>query len=72
MPKVEVKATVADAIAHKPPRSVDFTPALQRLWGWTLASLPGNRYRKILTRAIIADHEHAWIEKGMKTIWEAG
>lgn len=72
MPKIEVKATVADALAAKLPGSVDFTPPLQRLWGWFLASLPGNRYRKLLTRAIVADHEYVQLERRIKTVWSEG
>jgi hypothetical protein len=71
-PKLELKTTVADAISLKPPGGIDFTPTVERLWGWTLASLPGNRYRKLLTRAIVSDHEHVRIENSIKTIWEAG
>lgn len=72
IPKVEVKATVADAVAGKLPGSVDFSPPLQSLWGWALSSLPGMRYRKLLTRAIVADHEYVQLEKRVKTVWSAG
>lgn len=70
-PKIELKATVADVIAHKPPGEIDFTPAVERLWGWILASLPGKRYRKLLTRAIVADTEYRRMENAIKTIWES-
>lgn len=71
-PKVDVKVTVADAIALKPPGSIDVTPAIQGLWGWFLDSLPGNRYRKLLTRAIVADNEYVVLENRVKTVWKAG
>ncbi len=72
MPKVELKVTVADVLIGKPPGSIDFTPALQGLWGWVLKSLPGKRYRKLLTRAVLADHEYVQIDKRIKTVWNAG
>jgi hypothetical protein len=71
-PQVEVKMTVADAVALQPPGGIDLTPALNRLWGWFLASLPGNRYRKLLTRAIVRDHEYVQLEKRVQKVWRAG
>jgi len=71
-PKVEVKVTIADAIAPKPPGSVDFTPALQGLWGWFLDTLPGKRYRKLLTRAIVEDNQYVVLENRVKTVWKEG
>jgi hypothetical protein len=72
MPRIKVKWTVADAIAPKPPGAIDFTPPLERLWGWFIASLPGNRYRKLLSRAIAADREYVLLDNRVKTVWEAG
>ncbi len=72
LPKVEAKATVANVIAGKLPGAIDFTPSLQRLWGWIISSLPGKRYRKLLTRAIASEHEYHRIEKRINTVWNAG
>ena len=71
LPKVEVKLTLADAVKAKPPGSVDLTPALQALWGWFLDALPGNRYRKLLTRAVVADNEYPKLTNRMKGLWSA-
>ncbi len=71
-PKVEIKGTVADVIAPKPPGSVDFTPTLNWLWGWFLASLPGKRYQKLLTRAVAAESDYIGLDRRVKTVWNAG
>ena len=72
LPKVEFKATITDAISFNLPGSVDLTPTVQRFWGWCLASLPGNRYRKLLTRAIVSDHEYVALEKRIESVWYEG
>lgn len=72
LPRVEIKVTIADAIIGKPPGGVDFTPVLQGLWGWFLDSLPGNRYRKLLTRAVVEDYQYVALENRVKTVWSAG
>ncbi len=69
-PNVEMKTTIADVVAMKPPIGVDFTPSLNRLWGWFISSLPGKRYRKLLTRAIVADIEFVKLEKRIKEFWK--
>lgn len=71
-PQVEVKVTLADVTTLTPPGSVDFTPTLSRLWGWFLASLPGKRYQKLLTRAIVADSEYYDLYQRVQTVWRAG
>lgn len=71
-PKAELKVTVADALAVKPPGSIDVTPTLNALWGWSLASLPGRRYRKLLTRAVLEDHQYVELERRVETVWRAG
>lgn len=68
-PKVELKFTITDVAAHRPPGALDFMPAIQGIWGWFLDSLPGNRYRKLLTRAIVADHEYRALTNSVGTIW---
>jgi hypothetical protein len=68
MPNVEIKMQVAAAI----PGEVNLTPALKGMWGWFLDSLPGKRYRKLLTRAIVADGEYFKIGNRIKTVWNAG
>jgi hypothetical protein len=70
MPKLEVKVTVADVAALKPPGSVDFTPTLSALWGWSLSQLPGRRYQKLLTRAVAADHAYAEFSNRVSTVWK--
>lgn len=75
-PKVELKVTLADVGAlaagiPKVPGAIDLTPALAGLWGFVLSSLPGKRHRKLLTRAIVADHDYALIENRLATVWRA-
>ena len=72
MPEIKIEATVTDVLALKPPGSIDLSPTFQGggLWGWILGSLPGNRYRKLLTRAIIADMEYVLIENRVKKVWK--
>jgi len=68
-PRVELKVTVADVVTGKLPGGVDVTPSLEALWGWMLSGIPGNRYRKLLSRAIVADHEYVQLGTRMKTVW---
>jgi hypothetical protein len=68
-PKVELKASIADVAGAKIPGGVDLSPALGRMWGWFLQNIPGKRYRKILTRAVIADKEYVKIENRIKKVW---
>lgn len=71
-PQVELKVTIADVVTPKPPGGANFTPVLQGLWGWFLDTLPGNRYRKLLTRAIIEDNQYVLLENRVKTVWKDG
>jgi hypothetical protein len=71
-PKVELKASVIDVVAGKIPGGVDLTPGFERLWGWFLQNLPGRRYRKILTRATIADHEYKNLDARITKVWRQG
>jgi hypothetical protein len=81
-PRVEMKVTVADvaalagaaggaplAAAAKIPGKVDLGPSLSALWGWGFALVPGQRYRKILTRAVVADQQYLEIENRLGTVW---
>jgi len=69
-PKVEFKLTVADVVSlAKLPGGVDLGPPLAALWGWGFSLVPGQRYRKILTRAIVADHEYDEINNRLATVW---
>lgn len=72
MPQIELKAKIAEIAAGVPSPEINFTPAVSGIWGWFLGSLPGNRYRKLLTRAIAADSEFAKIENRIRTVWNAG
>lgn len=77
MPEIKVKATLADVagtVAGKAPNplSVDLTAPIARLIGWGLSSLPGKRYRKLLSRALVADLQYVQIENRIKTVWTAG
>jgi hypothetical protein len=67
-PNIEIKMKVAAAI----PGEINLTPAIKGMWGWFLGSLPGKRYRKLLTRAIVADGEYVKIGNRIKTVWNAG
>jgi hypothetical protein len=81
-PRVEMKATIADvaalagaaaagplAAAATIPGKVDLGPPLSALWGWGFALAPGQRYRKILTRAVAADQQYIQIENRLGTVW---
>lgn len=74
-PKVDFKITVTDVakIAAGQPAGpgVDLTPTLQGLWGWIIPNLPGERYRKILMRAVATDQQYAQIENRLRTVWGA-
>jgi hypothetical protein len=41
----------------------------QRIWGWINRQLPGRRYRKLLMRLIIAEHEYVAIEHHIRRLW---
>jgi hypothetical protein len=69
LPKVEFKMSIAGVLGGKIPGGIDMTPTLSRLWGWFLQNIPGKRYRKILTRAIIKDKEYLKIENRIKKVW---
>jgi hypothetical protein len=70
LPRVEIKMTVADAVAMKPPSvGIDFTGVAKSAWGWMIASLPGRRHRKLLTRAVVADREYVALDRLVETVW---
>lgn len=71
LPRVEMKLTIADTLALKPPGGLDLGPSLQALWGWSLASLPGQRHRKLLSRAVADDASYDLIQRRVRTVWEA-
>ncbi|HEY2861124.1 MAG TPA: hypothetical protein VGJ21_22125 [Terracidiphilus sp.] len=69
-PKVEIKTTVADIAALKPPGvGIDLTGPAKSAWGWMIGELPGKRHRKLLTRALIADREYIAIGIRTSTVW---
>lgn len=77
IPKIEVKATIADVAAAAvgvPTTSVaaDMAAPLKRLVGWALSSVPGKRYRKLLSRALVEDAQYKLINNRVKTVWEGG
>lgn len=71
-PKIDLKVTMANVVAMKLPGSIDFTPTAKALWGWFLPSLPGKRYRKLLSRAIVEDQRYDDLVRCVKTVWRAG
>jgi len=71
VPQLEVKTTIAAAVAGMLPISVNLTPTLQALWGWLLPGIPGYGYRKLLTRAVLADREYIALEERIRTVWTA-
>jgi len=69
-PKVEIKTTAVDIAALKLPGiSIDLTSPAKAAWGWTIEQLPGRRHRKLLTRAILADHEYIALDRRVQTVW---
>ena len=69
IPKAELKVSISNVVGGKVPGGLDVTPTLSRLWGWFLGNIPGKRYRKYLTRAIIKDKEYIKIENRIKKVW---
>lgn len=68
-PRLELKTSIADVVGGKIPGGVDLSPTLGRMWGWFLQNIPGKRYRKILTRAVITEKEYVKIENRIKKVW---
>lgn len=69
-PKVEIKTTIADVAAAKVPGvGIDLTAPVRAAWGWTINQLPGKRHRKLLTRAVIADHDYVRLDLRLGTVW---
>lgn len=48
---------------------IDLTKTVEWLFGWFIDSLPGNRYRALLKRAIIKNSEYEFIDRKIKTIF---
>jgi hypothetical protein len=69
LPKIELKVSVADVAAAKPPGSVDFTLPAKAAWGWLLEQLPSKRHRKLLSRAVIADGEYVKLDNRVRAVW---
>ena len=55
--------------ALEPEISVELTELARSAWGWFLERLPGKRYRKLLTRAIILDNEYQNLTRRAQTVW---
>lgn len=55
--------------ALEPEISVELTELARSAWGWFLERLPGKRYRKLLTRAIILDNEYQDLTRRAQTVW---
>jgi len=70
VPQIQIKMTVADVAAVKPPGvAVDLTAPAKAAWGWLVGQLPGRRHRKLLTRAVIADREYVELDRRVKKVW---
>ncbi|NBQ69427.1 MAG: hypothetical protein EBU46_11615 [Nitrosomonadaceae bacterium] len=70
VPKIDIKMTVTDVAAVKPPGiDVDLTEPAKAAWGWLIEQLPGRRHRKLITRAIIADLEYVELDRRVQTVW---
>ena len=70
-PTVEIKTTVADVVGAKLPGvGVNLTPVAKAAWGWVVDQLPGNRHRKLLTRAIVSDGEYRQLDRRVQTVWQ--
>ena len=54
--------------AHKPLKNARVLE-VGSAWGWFLERLPGKRYRKLLTRAIILDNEYQNLTRRAQTVW---
>ena len=53
----------------EPEISIGLTELAKSAWGWFLERLPGRRYRKLLTRAIILDNEYLDLTRRANTVW---
>lgn len=69
LPQINLKVSVADVVKAKPSGGIDASSSVNALWGWFLNSLPGNRYRKLLARAIVDDSEYPRLLKRLNTVW---
>jgi len=49
--------------------SIGLSELARSAWGWFLERLPGRRYRKLLTRAIILDNEYRDLTRRANTVW---
>ena len=70
--QLEIKADFVAPFEGKLPISAkfDLMPFLKTIWGSAVNSLPGKRYRKLLTRLIITDNEYRNINAGIRKLWQ--
>jgi hypothetical protein len=68
---LDVKAMVVDAARGEPQKGVRevAASATDYIWGFIVENLPGNRHRKLLLRALLADAEYLAIAKRVRSVW---
>lgn len=67
-PEIKVSTTVLD-VKPQSPLSVDLSNTFDRLSGWFMDSLPGNRYRSLLKRAIIKNNDFEFIDRKIRSVF---
>jgi hypothetical protein len=69
-PNIDFSVSVSGLTgAPEPEISFGLTELAKSTWGWFLERLPGKRYRKLLTRAIILDNEYRDLTRRANTVW---
>jgi uncharacterized protein (UPF0147 family) len=69
-PNIDFSVSVSGLTgAPEPEISIGLTEVAKSAWGWFLERLPGKRYRKLLTRAIILDNEYRDLTRRANTVW---
>lgn len=69
-PNIDLSVSVSGLTGVPEPEiSVELTDLARSAWGWFLERLPGKRYRKLLTRAIILDNEYLDLARRARTVW---
>jgi hypothetical protein len=70
-PNIDLSVSVSGLTGIPEPEiSLGITELAKSAWGWFLERLPGKRYRKLLTRAMILDNEYQDLTRRANTVWK--
>jgi hypothetical protein len=71
-PNIEFKTTVSGLVGTAEAElSVDLAELAASAWGWFVEQLPGRRYRKLLSRAIVLENEYVDLRRRAETVWRS-